>query len=283
MQGGSPALARRRLGHALQELRLQANLTGEEAAAAVERSGSWLSRVESGRIGVRRPDLLVLLDKYGIRDIQQRRRLEALAQESHKRGWWSRYSDALSESHAVFIGLEDVATSIATFENAVIPGLLQTEKYARALFGNLMPTLTLDLVEKRTAVRIGRQRNILGREHPPRLTFILDESVLYRPIGGTEALNEQLERVIEATRRPFIEVRVFPFAAAEHNPLILAFTKMTFEDDPDVVYVETATGGVYEDESQIPTYTQILDHLLNSTLDTQASVAALRAAQERLQ
>jgi transcriptional regulator with XRE-family HTH domain len=112
MEGGSPTVRRRRLGRTLRDLRIRAGLSGNAAGAAVERSGSWISRVESGRVGLRGLDLRPLLDLYGVHDQQRRDELEGLAREGKQRGWWSRYSDSLPEAFIVFVGLEAAAQSI---------------------------------------------------------------------------------------------------------------------------------------------------------------------------
>src|SRR5690349_13373345 len=139
-QGGSSALQRRRLGQALRRLRDQAKLTGDEAGQAVERSGSWISRVEAGRVGVRLRELRDLFELYGLTNAREREDLEALAQSGKRRGWWSSYG--LPESYAVYVGLEDEAESLRMYHNLVVPGLFQTERYMRAVFQRGIPKIS---------------------------------------------------------------------------------------------------------------------------------------------
>jgi transcriptional regulator with XRE-family HTH domain len=281
MPPGGPTLPRRRLGQALRDLRERAGLTGDEVGSAVERSGSWVSRLEAGRVGLRTRDLGDLLDLYQLADPGRREELTQLARDSHRRGWWSKYADALPESYAIYIGLESESRSQLIYDNGVVPGLLQTEAYCRALLRQAVPLVKPDLVEKRIAARMARQDQLFLSD-APELHVVLDEAVLHRSFGGRNILRDQLAHLVGATEKPFLDLRVLPFSNSEHSVLATSFTILLFERDSDIVYVETATGGVYEHEEDVPRYHEIFTHLLDATLDAEESVAALRQAQERL-
>jgi len=284
MPGGSPTVRRRRLGQVLRELRTRAGVSGDQAGAIIERSGSWISRLEAGRVGVRLVDLRVLLELYGLTDAHRREELEDLAREGQQRGWWSKYADALPESYSLYIGLETEATSQLIYQNSVVPGLLQTESYCRAAIQQgLAPLERPDpaIVEKRVSARIRRQ-DLLERQDPPRLSVVLEESVLRRSIGGRDVIRLQISRLIDVARMPFVTLRLIPFAKTDQIILTTPFTVLSFVEDPDLVYLETATGGVYEHEDEVQLYRNIFEQLLRASLDAEATVAALREAQEGL-
>jgi hypothetical protein len=132
-------------------------MTGDEVGFAVERSGSWVSRLEAGHVGLRTRDLGDLLDLYRLADPSRREELAQLARDSHRHGWWSKYADALPESYAIYIGLESESRSQLIYDNVVVPGILQTEAYCRAILRQAVPLVKPDLIERRTAARMARQ------------------------------------------------------------------------------------------------------------------------------
>jgi transcriptional regulator with XRE-family HTH domain len=281
MPTGGPTVPRRRLGQALRDLRERAGMTGDEVGSAVERSGSWVSRLEAGRVGLRTRDLGDLLDLYQLTDPGRRAELTQLARESHRRGWWSKYADAISESYAIYIGLEAESRSQLIYDNVVVPGLLQTEAYCRAVLRQAVLRIKPDLIEKRVAVRMARQEQLASVD-APELHIILDEAVLHRSIGGREVLRDQLNHLLRTVQERPLDLRILPFANSERMVIATAFTILTFEHDPDIVYVETATGGVYEHEDEVAAYREVFNLLQNATLDAKGSVALLRQALEGL-
>jgi len=244
MANGSPTVRRRRLGLILRNLREKRGLTGEQVGAAVERSGSWVSRVETGRVGLRGRDLCDLLDLFGVKDIRLREELLALAREGKQRGWWSKYADSLSGPYATYIGFEAEATKLQVYETLTVHGLLQTEDYARALFRAALPSIGGDAVERRVKVRMARQELLVNRppavlrEVSPRtadrqpvqrlrpldLWAIFDESVLHREIGGGDVLRGQLKRLLQAAELPNVTVQILPFSAGAHPGMVGSFT-----------------------------------------------------------
>jgi transcriptional regulator with XRE-family HTH domain len=260
---GSPTVRRRRLGLILRNLREKAQFTGEEVGNAIERSGSWISRVETGRVGLRGRDLNDLLDFYRVESKETRDELLALAREGKQRGWWSKYADSLSGPYATYIGFESEATELLTYETLVVPGLLQTEEYARAVFGSSMrPANTDDWVERKVKVRMERQV-LLTREEPLKVWAILDESVIRRRIGGTSVLRGQLKRLNEIGATPNVTIQVVPFDAGPIPGMIGSFSIVRFRlpDDPDIVYIEGATGDIFAEAEDAVWYDEVFDHL----------------------
>jgi hypothetical protein len=263
-----PTVRSRRLGTALRGFREHKQLTLEAACAGLERSLSSLSKAENGRTKLYSRDVRGMLDFYGVTDERVREGLVSLARDSHKRGWWDRYSDVLSPSYLDFISLEADAAGIRAFETILVPGLLQTPDYARAAM-SAVPTLTGPLdVEPFLAVRTARQE-VLTRHSPPRLWAVLDEAVLRRQIGGRETMHAQLRRLVEASAAEHIIIQVLPYATGAHAGIAGPFTILEFPEfaDLDVVLVETLTGGLYlESEEEIRMFSLVFDHLRMSAL-----------------
>src|SRR6185295_17380404 len=174
--GVSPTVRRRRLGLILRGLREKANLTGDEVGTAIERSGSWISRVETGRVGLRGRDLNDLLELYQVNDRALSDELHSLAREGKQRGWWSKYADSLFGQYATYIGFESEAAELLVYETLIVHGLLQTEEYARAIFGAAMPPNSGDAIERKVKVRMARQE-LMVRQRALKLWAIMDESV----------------------------------------------------------------------------------------------------------
>lgn len=279
----SPTVRRRRLGLILRGLRERAGLTGEEVGSEIDRSGSWVSRVETGRVGLRARDLTDLLEVYNIDDQALASELLALAREGKQRGWWSKYADTLFPPYATYIGFESEASELLVYETLVVHGLLQTEDYARAVFDTSVDTRNSEeVVERKLKVRMERQE-LLTRSHPLKLWAILDESVLHRQIGGTEVLVGQLAHLVEASRLPNITVQVVSFDAGANPGMIGSFTVVRFpsRDDPDIVYLEGATGDLFVESDDAFMYTDVFDHLRATALSpTDSRLRIERAMRE---
>jgi transcriptional regulator with XRE-family HTH domain len=297
VRDGSPTVRRRRLGLILRGLREKQGLTGEQVGIAVERSGSWVSRVETGRVGLRGRDLADLLNVFGVTDPAVREELAALAREGKQRGWWSKYADSLSGPYATYIGFEAEAAKLQVYETLTVHGLLQTEDYARALFHAALPNLDRDAMERRIKVRLARQESLLRvgpdkpaeagtsrRVRPLELWAIFDESVLHRRIGGGEVLRGQLTYLREATELPNVTVQVLPFSAGAHPGMVGSFTVIKFpvEDDTDVVYVEGVTSDIFVESEDARWYNVVFDHLLANALSPSDSRARIERAIEEL-
>lgn len=261
-QGRGSTARRIVLGAQLRRLRESQDITRADAGWSIRSSESKISRMELGRVGFKERDVADLLTMYGVHDDAERGPLLELVRDSNKPDWWRRYSDAMPAWFNDFVGLEEAAARIQTFEMQFIPGLLQTEDYTRAIVDHGRPQDTREERERRVALRMKRQRALNGPT-APRLWAVLDESVLHRPIGGRRVHRAQLEYLLEATRMPNITVQVLPYHlsgyAAEHSFTFLRFQEAEL---PDLVYVELLTSGQYiEQAKDIETYSRALDRL----------------------
>lgn len=264
----SPTVRLRRLARELRKMREESGLTPEAAAAQLGWSRSKVSRVETGRTMASRADVAAVCDLYGAGS-DVRAGLLQLAKEVRQRGWWTAYADVFTGS---YIGLEDEASLIRQWEVQLIPGLLQTEDYARVVIGTLRPPH--DDVQRRVMARMAR-RTLLSRPGGPAFEAVLDEAVLRRPIGGRRVMREQLEALLIAARRENVTIRVLPFAVGEHAGLEGAFTLLSFTEpiDPDVAYMEGTAGDIYvESTEQVERCTFIFERLRDAALAPEESM-----------
>lgn len=268
---GSPTVRRRRLAAELRRLRDGARLTGDQVAERLGWSPSKISRYELARTGLNPADVGKLLDLYGV-DGRQRDELLALAREARLRGWWQAYSDALPEDFLAFIGLEAEARSVRQWHAEVVPGLLQTQAYAREVLRGFQKVaiVTPRQIERRLQARLERQQLLL-REPPPELHIVLDESVLLRRLGDNATMDAQLRRMVEVSQLPNVTLQVLPLD--RHHPLTLgSFVLLTFGDERratlhDVVSTEHLTSEQnLEDEADTYTYGLAFDSLTEVSL-----------------
>jgi hypothetical protein len=244
-----PTALRILLGAHLRRLREAQGVSREDAGWEIRASESKISRMELGRVGFKERDVADLLSLYGVDDADERDRLLTLARQANSPGWWHRYGDVLPSWFQSYLGLEASAALIRTYEVQFVPGLLQTEGYARAVVllghGRARP----EEIDRRVALRLQRQA-ILDRDEPVQLWAVVDEAVLRRPIGGTEVMRAQLEALLEATARPNVRLQIVPFTAGGHSAAGGAYTILRFPDQelPDVVYIEQLTSALYLDK-----------------------------------
>jgi transcriptional regulator with XRE-family HTH domain len=260
---GGPTVLRRLLGAQLRRLRERQGITREEAGYAIRASGSKMSRLELGRVGFKERDVTDLLTLYGVTDDTDRDTLLALAQDANSPGWWHRYGDVLPGWFETYVGLEEAAALVRTYEVQFIPGLLQTEEYARAVISLGNSASPPDEIEQRVSLRITRQK-LLTRGDAPRLWAVVDEAALRRPIGGRDVMRGQIERLIEATKLPGVILQVLPFRVGGHTAEAGAFTILRFpeSDLPDVVYVEQLTSALYLDRrDDVDSYMEAMERL----------------------
>jgi transcriptional regulator with XRE-family HTH domain len=279
----SPTVRRRRLASELRALREAARLTCDEVADHLECSASKISRVETGRVSVSPRDVRDMLELYGV-EPQQRESLVQLARESRQKGWWHAYSDAIQPRFATYVGLEDAAAEIRTYEVNLIPGLLQTEDYARTVIsaGNL--TGTQEDVERRVALRMARQPTLTG-DSPPQLWAVLDEAALHRTVGGPGLMRLQLDHLVDLAAMPNVAVQVIPFTAGAHPGMGKPFVILAFPEraDPDVVYLEDLTSTLYlEDVDEIDRYNMLFNHLRATALSFEESASLITSVAKDL-
>jgi len=250
------------LGAQLRRLREAAGLSRSEAGYVIRASDSKLSRLELGRVAFKERDVSDLLITYGVDDATEREAFLEMVRQANQPGWWRRYNDVMPGWFQDFVGLEESAERIQAYELQFVPGLLQTEEYARSIMTRGRPEHAPPDTERRIALRMQRQKILTG-VHPTKLWVVIDESVLHRPIGGRRVLREQLNHLLEASRQPNITVQVVPNAlsgyAAEGPFMILRFIEPEL---PDVVYIEHLSGALYLDsQEEIETYSRSLDRL----------------------
>ncbi|MFF5114704.1 helix-turn-helix domain-containing protein [Streptosporangium sp. NPDC000509] len=270
-QTASPTVRRRRLASELRRLRERAELTMEEVGERLGWSATKVSRIETARVRVALTDTGRLLDLYNVDSAKQRELLD-LAKDARKKGWWQAYGDLPTE-YTTYIGLEAEATSMRSFAPTVLPGLLQTEDYARAVIRSALSISSPGEIERRVEVRMARQ-TLLVQDIPLRFWVVLDEAIIRRPVGGPEVMRSQLKRLLDITDLPNVTIQVLPFAAGVHPGTNGAFQIMEFPEpaDPDVVFMENFTGSLYiERETDIYQYSLIFDHLRAKALDPDES------------
>lgn len=283
----SPTVRRRRLAKQLADLREHAALSVKDVARQLEWAESTVYRIESARRGVKPGDVLLLLDlftrtgKVVITD-EQREELLRLAREARKRGWWQTYSGAVPEPFVVYIGLEAEVSTLRAYGCELVPGLLQTEEYAREVRRASVPTPDPAQTDRWLAVRAARQRRLV-EEDPILLWAVLNEGVLRRAMGGPAAMARQLARLVEAAELPNVTVQVLPFSAGAHPAVDAPFMILGFPErtDPDVVYVEHMTQALYiETPSEVDAFALAFDHLRARALDPDESVARIMSIME---
>jgi transcriptional regulator with XRE-family HTH domain len=263
----SPTVRRRRLALELRRFRDAAGLTCEEVAEHLECSTSKISRIETGRVSVSPRDVRDMLQLYGVPGPQQDS-LVQLARESRQKGWWHAYSDAIEPRFATYIGLESAASEIRIYEVTLIPGLLQTEDYARAVIAAGAVDGAPEAVERNVAVRMARQPTLLT-EDPPQLWTVLDEAALHRRVGGSGLMRMQLEHLLEMSALPNVAIQVLPFGAGAHPAMGRPFVILAFPEraDPDVVYLEDLTSALYvENVEEVDRYNMFFNHLRATAL-----------------
>jgi transcriptional regulator with XRE-family HTH domain len=257
-----PAVRRRQLMTELKRLRESAGLTQEDVAGQLDWHPTKIMRIETGRTAPHPNDVRVMLGLYGVADSGVLAGLLKLAKDARQRGWWYSYKDVLLSRFELFLGLESEADSIRDFELSMIPGLLQTDDYARELIRGLMAFDAAE-IERRVELRMARQQ-ILDREDAPHLWAIVDEAAVHRVVGGKAIMKAQLLHLANSAEHGRTTIQVLPFSAGPHpgqtGPfIILGFAEPT---EPEVVYMETVGGNLYVDKpEEVSLYTTAFDQL----------------------
>ena len=273
-----PTVVRMLLGARLRRLRQTAGISRDNAGQAIRSSGSKISRLELGRTGFKQRDVSDLLTLYGVSDDDAERAiLLGLARQANDAGWWHGYNDVLPAWFEPYLGLEQAASIIRSYEVAFIPGLLQTPEYARAVI-RLMDGVSEAEADQRVALRMQRQQ-LLHRPNPPRLWVVIDETALRRPIGGRAAMLEQVDHLIQMSRLPTVTVQVMPFSVGGHAAAGGQVTMLRFPEEllPDVVYQEQMDSAVYLNKpADTVHHWNVLNRVATEALPPDASVAKLR-------
>ncbi len=261
-RAGGPTVQRLVLGSQLHQLRESRGITAEQAAEAIRGSHSKISRMEHGRVGFKERDVADLLTLYGVTDSEERAALINLARQANTPGWWHAYSDILPSWLEPFVGLEAAASVIRTYQIQLVPGLLQTEGYARALILQGQAA-NEDQVARRIELRVSRQA-VLSSPNPPQLWAVVDEGALRRPVGGRKVVRDQLQHLIEMTDHPAVTLQILPFTAGPHSAMGGPFTILRFAEPDlhDVVYIEQLTSALYlEKPTEVDSYLEVMEQL----------------------
>ncbi|GAB3739826.1 helix-turn-helix transcriptional regulator [Nocardiopsis nanhaiensis] len=262
---GGPTVLRILLGTQLRRLRQEKGISRHDAGYAIRASHAKISRMELGQVSFKHRDVDDLLKLYGVDDSEQREALVGLISSANAQGWWHKYGDVLPQWFGVYVGLEEAASVIRTFEVQFVPGLLQTEDYARSVI-QLSRTATSDEdVTSRVNMRMHRQRRFTAPDaEPPRLWAVIDEAALHRPYGDAKVMRGQIEHLMEMSRRPNITIQVATFEMGGHPAAGGPFSILRFPTPqlPDVVFLEQLSSALYFDKfDDTSRYAQTMDHL----------------------
>lgn len=277
-------MRRRRLAAELHRLRQASKLTIEQVAEQLEWSPGKISKIENARVSVMPRDARKLLDIYGVAEGQERDLLLALARESRERGWWQQYGETVPEWFATYVGLEAEATTISVYQAEVVPGLLQTQRYAAALHRAVLMNATEEEIERHVAVRMERQAR-LRQPDAPQFWIVLNEAVIRRVVGERAIMHEQLARLAEAASAPNITLQVLPFAAGAHASMDSAFWILSFDPptDGEIVYFEHPTCSLYlEKADEVARYRLVYEHLRAASLSLDESRRLIARSAEDL-
>jgi len=261
-QHDGPTVSRIVLGTQLRRLREAAGITREEAGHAIRASHAKISRLELGRVGFKERDVADLLTLYGVTGEAERADVLELMRQANTKVWWQQHSDLLPNWFETYLRLEQVARVIRTYQLQFVPGLLQSEEYARAVIGHGHSRST-DELDRRVQLRMERQQ-MLHQPEAPHLWAVIDEAALTRPFGPTRVMRDQLRYLLEASAAPNIHVQVLPFRSGAHAAAGGSFSILRFAepDLPDVVYLEQLTSAVYLDKrADVEDYVLIMERV----------------------
>jgi transcriptional regulator with XRE-family HTH domain len=269
----SPTVRRRRLGAELRNRRERAGYSLENVAERLECSQSKISRIETSHTSVSVRDVRDLLAIYDATDAEIEE-LTQLAREARQKAWWHPFTQVLSSA---YVGLEAEAARVRTYEQQLVPGLLQTEAYAQATMRTL-PGRSEEEISSRVRVRMQRQ-SLLDQEDTFHLWVVLDEAAVSRPVGGDEVMCEQLKRLVSAAKRPNVTLQLLPFEIGSHAGMDGTFAIIDFREqgDPSVVFAENATGGLFIDKpDELEKYKNLFEHIHTTALGPEQSVARIQ-------
>ena len=272
----TPTVRLRRLAVELRSLRTASGLTREEVVERTGINSVTMYRIEHARVRPQTRTLRTLLDLYGV-EKQQQADLVALLRDARERGWLHPYQSELPEQYMTFIGFEGEAESASNYESLFVPGLLQTEDYARAVITGVLPFASRDEVERRVEVRMERQQVLRG-DNPLQLWGIVDEAALRRQVGNPAVMRAQFCHILEASELPNVTFQVIPFDAGAHAGMPGSFIVLQFTEEaiPDVIYIDSMAGDLFlEAESDVRRYKLVFEHLRAVSASPDASRALL--------
>ncbi|MFE1023873.1 helix-turn-helix transcriptional regulator [Streptomyces sp. NPDC058818] len=271
------------LGRRLQELRETAGLKREEAAKVLRVAPATVRRMEMAEVALKIPYVQILLTAYGV-PADEVSAFVALAEEANQPGWWQRYHDVLPDWFSMYVSLEGAARIVRSYEPHFIPGLLQTEDYARSVLeAGTIGNTGRDAVERHVSLRMERQRLLEGAD-PPHLWVVMDETVLRRPVSiDGRVMRDQLDKLLELSTRDRVTLQVAEFEDGPHPGTYAPFTLFRFAEPelPDMVFTEYLTGALYLDSrAEVSAHLEVLDHMTARAASTQRTEKVLREYRE---
>ncbi|WP_214103325.1 helix-turn-helix domain-containing protein [Acrocarpospora catenulata] len=274
----TPAPRRRRLAQELRRIREATEMTGEEAARRVGWSAAKVSRIETAKTFPSEDDIVTLANLYGVGGVVLGDVLK-LRKDATQKGWWEKYNAALDQGYMAYLGLEAEAIVMRNWESTIVPGLLQTEGYIKALLGKVLhPVNQIPPIwsHHRVEARLERQRRHLYGPEPVTLHAIIDEATLRRTVGGPRIMLEQLQHLEAVSERPNVKLRIITERTQSPVPTG-PFVHFTFRDFPDTVYLEDLIGGRFvEDAEDVFYYERAFEHLTEVALDEPRSRLLIR-------
>ena len=289
-QATGSTVPRRQLGRYLRELRAGQRITVKTAAAKLEWSETKVWRIETGQTSLRSHDVELMCRIYAAPpDLTGA--LMGLAKETKAKGWWHAYGDVIPEGFDVYIGLEEAAAQLSAYQPELVPGLLQTEQYARAVIQADNPGVAQEEIDRRVHVRIARQALVRRPTAPPQLNVALNEAILRRPVGGSQVMAAQLDSLAAAAALPNVTLKVVPFTAGLHHGVMSGpFVILRFpangdgrDSEPATIYIDGFTGALYLDKPrEVDRYAGAFDSIWNAALDEPASRDLIHQAAEEL-
>lgn len=279
----APTVGQVVLGRRLQELREAARLKREEAARVLRVAPATVRRMETAEVALKIPYIQVLLETYGVPD-DEAAAFVALAEEANRPGWWQRFHDVLPDWFSLYVSLEGAAGIIRSYEPHFVPGLLQTEDYARAVMeAGTVGQTGPETIDRHVSLRMARQR-LLDRPEPPHLWVIMDETVLRRPVSiRGKVMREQLDKLLEFAERDRVTLQIAEFKDGPHPGTYAPFTLFRFGEPelPDMVFTEYLTGALYLDSrKEVSAHLEVLDHMTARAASAQRTKKILRERRE---
>jgi transcriptional regulator with XRE-family HTH domain len=281
---------RRQLGRYLRDLRNRQHITVKTAAEQMEWSETKIWRIETGQTSLRSHDVEIMCRIYAAPpDLTEA--LMGLAKETKAKGWWQSYGDVIPENFDIYLGLEEAASQLAWYEPELVPGLLQTDGYARAVITADNPEVDPGEIDRRVQLRIERQALIQRRTAPLKLRVALNESILRRPVGGRDVMAAQLNALAGAADLPNVRLRVVPFTAGLHHGLMTGpFVILRFpangdgsDSEPPTVYQDGYTGALFLDKPhEIERFTDAFEQIWAAAASEAASTGLIQQSVQDL-
>ncbi|MDX2603715.1 helix-turn-helix transcriptional regulator [Streptomyces caniscabiei] len=260
----APTVGQVVLGRRLQELRESAGLKREEAARVLRVAPATVRRMETADVALKIPYVQVLLTTYGVPEPEVAA-FVTLVEEANRPGWWQRFHDVLPDWFSMYVSLEGAAHLIRQYEPHFVPGMLQTEEYARAVMeAGTVGQTGPETIERHVSLRMARQK-LLTQEKPPHLWVIMDETALMRPVSiRAQVMRDQIDRLLDVTEKDHVILQVCEFASGPHPGTYAPFSLFRFAEPelPDMVYTEYLTGALYLDSrTEVALHLEVLDHM----------------------